>query len=138
MGEHLRQLLRFCAVGGICFGLGLAVLAGLHELAHVNYLAAYVASFVFANLAGYLLNARFTFSAAAVDRAGAARYLTINALLLLANTAGLKLLVDLAHMWYITAAALLALVYTPISFLAQRLITYRLGLRSRPTADLGS
>ncbi|HEY7890036.1 MAG TPA: GtrA family protein [Steroidobacteraceae bacterium] len=131
MDGHFRQLLRFCAVGGTCFGLGLGVLAGLHELAGVNYLLAYVASFVVANLAGYLLNARFTFPAASVDHAGAARYLTINALLLLANTGGLKVLVDMAHMWYITAAALLAIVYTPLSFLAQRLITYRLGLRSR-------
>jgi putative flippase GtrA len=131
MGEHFRQLLRFCAVGGTCFGLGLGVLAGLHELAGVNYLLAYAASFVLANLAGYLLNARFTFVAASVDHSGAARYLMINVLLLLANTAGLKLLVDVAHMWYVTAAALLAIVYTPISFLAQRVITYGLGLRTR-------
>jgi putative flippase GtrA len=130
MSEHLWQLLRFCAVGAVCFGLGLGVLAGLHEMAGVNYLLAYVASFVVANLAGYLLNARFTFLSASVNHTGAARYLTINSLLLLANTGGLKLLVDMAHMWYIAAAALLAIIYTPVSFLAQRLITYRLRSRS--------
>jgi putative flippase GtrA len=126
MVTHLLQLARFCAVGVTCLILGLAVLAGLHDLAGVNYLVAYVAAFILGNVAGYLLNARFTFFAGSVDHAGAARYLLVNVALLCVNTAALKLLVDGLRMWYLAAAILLAAVSAPISFLAQRLITYRL------------
>lgn len=131
MGARLLQLVRFCAVGLTCFALGLAALAGLHELAGVNYLAAFAASFVLCNIAGYLLNARFTFSTGSVDRAGAVRYLLINAALLFLNTAALKLLVDQFRIWYLAAAVLLAALGTPVSFVAQRLITYRSRGRSR-------
>lgn len=127
MIERLQGLLRFGTVGAGCCALGLAVLVGLHDLAGINYLVAYAASFVAANTAGYLLNARFTFAATDVDHAGATRYMLVNAALLGANTAGLKLLVDGAHVWYIASALLLATASAPVSFLAHRLITYRLG-----------
>jgi putative flippase GtrA len=126
MTTRLLQLARFCAVGVACLILGLAVLAGLRDLAGVNYLVAYVAAFIVGNVAGYLLNARFTFFTGSVDRAGAARYLLVNVALLCVNTAALKLLVDGLRMWYLAAAILLAAVSAPFSFLAQRLITYRL------------
>jgi putative flippase GtrA len=132
MRERLLQLTRFCAVGLTCLVLGLAILAALHDLAGVNYLLAYVATFVLINIAGYLLNARFTFFAGSVDHAGAARYLLVNAALLCVNTAALKLLVDGLRMWYLAAAVLLAVVSAPVTFLAQRLITYRLTAASRP------
>lgn len=125
MRERLLQLVRFCAVGLTCFALGLAVLAGLHDLAGVNYLVAFAASFVLCNIAGYLLNARFTFLARSVNHADAASYVLINAALLCLNTAAMKVLVDGVGMWYLAAAVLLAAVNTPVSFGAQRLITYR-------------
>jgi putative flippase GtrA len=125
MIEHLPKLARFCAVGLSCLGLGLAILAGLHDLADMNYLLAYVASFVVSNVAGYLLNARFTFSVRSVDHAGVIRYMTVNAMMLGANTLAMKLLVDMAHMWYLAAAVMLAFVNAPVSFLGQRLYTYR-------------
>lgn len=125
MAGRLLQLARFCTVGLTCLALALAVLAGLHGLAGINYLVAYVASFVVGNVVGYLLNARFTFSAATVDHAGAARYLMVNAVLLCVSTAALKLLVGELRMWYLAAAILIAAANTPLSFFAQRLITYR-------------
>jgi putative flippase GtrA len=130
-GRHLTQLLRFVAVGAVGFALGLAVLTGLHGLAGVNYLVAYAASFVAANAAGYLLNAHFTFSAKSVNNAGAARYMAINALMLCVNTAALKVLVERAHIWYVTAAIILAIAVTPVTFIAHRLVTYRLQTGSR-------
>ena len=126
MSEHLLQLTRFCAVGVACLGLGLAVLAGLHNVAGVNYLVAYVATFILINVAGYLLNARFTFFAGSVDHASATRYLLVNTVMLCVNTVALKLLVDDLQMWYLAAAILLAVLSAPVSFVAQRLITYRL------------
>lgn len=131
---QLAQLVRFVAVGAVGFAVGLAVLTGLHGLAGVNYLVAYIASFFAANAAGYLLNAHFTFSARSVDHAGAARYMIINAIMLCANTAALKLLVEHAHVWYVTAAILLAVAATPLTFIAHRLVTYRLGTGSGASA----
>lgn len=134
MAGYLGQLLRFVAVGAVGFALGLAVLTSLHELAGINYLAAYVASFFAANAAGYLLNAYFTFSARLVNRGGAARYMIINAIMLGVNTLALKLLVERAHIWYVTAAIVLAVAITPVTFVAHRLVTYRMASRSRAEA----
>lgn len=131
---QLGQLLRFVAVGAVGFAVGLAVLTGLHGLAGINYLAAYVASFFAANAAGYLLNAYFTFAARSVDHGGAARYMIINAIMLGLNTVALKLLVERAHIWYVTAAIILAVAATPLTFAAHRLLTYRVGARSRAGA----
>ena len=104
MGERVKQLLRFCAVGAACLGLSAAVLVGLHALAGVNYLLAYAASFITGNIAGYLLNARFTFAVRAVSHVGASRYMLVNATLLGANTVALDLLVQRMHIWYLAAA----------------------------------
>jgi putative flippase GtrA len=134
MTGNLTKLLRFAAVGAVGFTLGLAVLTGLHGLAGVNYLAAFIASFFVANAAGYLLNAAFTFSVRSVNHVGAARYMAVNAVMLCINTAALKLLVDGAHIWYVTAAIILAIAGTPVGFVAHRLLTYRLGSRNRASA----
>ena len=131
LSERLWQLGRFCSVGLASLGLALGLLAGLHELAHVNYLVAYCVSFVTSNVAGYLLNARFTFAVKS-DHSGAVRYMAVNAALLCANAAAMKLLVDVLGLWYIAAAIVLAALNAPLSFLAQRLITYRLERRDRP------
>jgi putative flippase GtrA len=109
-----------------CLVLGLAVLVGLHDLVGVNYLVAYVTAFILGSVVGYLLNARFTFAAGSTHAAGAVRYLLVNAVVLCTFTLALKLLVDQFKMWYLAAAILLAALNAPISFLAQRLITYRL------------
>ncbi len=125
MPERLVKLARFCAVGVTCLGIGIVALYGLDELAGLNYLVAYAGSFVITNVAGYLMNARFTFSTKSVSHAGALRYMTVNAVLLGANTLALELLVDRLHLWYLAAAVLLAAFNMPLSFLGQWLFTYR-------------
>ena len=134
MGERLLKLARFSGVGLTCLCLGLGILAGLHELGGVNYLIAYVVSFVVTNITGYLLNARFTFRPQSIDHLGAVRYMTVNAVLLIINTVALKLLVDVAHMWYLLAAIVLAAINMPVSFIGQGLFTYRTGSGSRSAA----
>jgi putative flippase GtrA len=129
MKRHALQLLRFCAVSLLCFALGLGVLAGLHELAGVHYLVAYVASFVVTSALGYLLNGRYTFRAGNGDRSGLLRYMLVNVSLLLLNGAALRLLVEYFHVWYLSATLLLAAINTPVSFLAHRVVSYQLGLR---------
>ena len=132
MKRHALQLARFSAVSLSCFALGLAVLTGLHELAGVHYLVAYVASFVVTSSVGYLLNGRYTFRARGQNRAGLLRYMTVNVCLLIVNGAALRLLVEQFHVWYLTATLLLAALNTPVSFLAHRVVSYRLGLRRLP------
>jgi len=55
--------------------------------------------------------------------------MTVNASMLGANTLAMKLLVDVSHVWYLGAAMGLAGVNTPMSFLGQRLFTYRAASR---------
>jgi putative flippase GtrA len=87
---------------------------------------AYAASFIAGNTAGYLLNARFTFSVGTVSHAGAIRYMAVNGVLLCLSTAFMRLMVGEFHVWYIGAALLVAALNTPLSFLAQRFVTYRM------------
>ena len=129
MIHHTLQLARFCAVSLFCFGLGLGVLTGLHELAGVHYLVAYVASFLVTSTLGYVLNGRYTFRAPGSDGSGLARYMVVNISLLLLNGAALRGLVEYFHLWYLYATLLLAALNTPVSFLAHRLLSYRLGLK---------
>jgi hypothetical protein len=53
----------------------------------------------------------------------------VNICLLIINGAALRLLVEQFHIWYLTATLLLAALNTPVSFLAHRIVSYRLGLK---------
>jgi len=132
MRAHALQLLRFSTVSLFCFALGIGVLTGLHELLHVHYLLAYVGSFVVTSTLGYLLNGHYTFQATNSGTSGLIRYFGVNVFLLIANGAALRLLVEHFHAWYLTATLGLAVCNTPVSFLAHRLVSYRLGLRRVP------
>ena len=127
MMAHARQLVRFSAVSLFCFALGIGVLTGLHELAGLHYLLAYVASFVVTSSLGYWMNGRYTFRANGGRRSGLLRYMLVNVGLVILNGAALRLLVEHFHIWYLSATLLLAALNTPVSFLAHRLVSYRLG-----------
>jgi putative flippase GtrA len=129
MKGHALQLARFAAISLFCFALGLGVLTGLHELAGIHYLLAYVASFVVTSTLGFVLNGRYTFRAGGGGGSGLVRYMTVNVGLLVLNGAMLRLLVEQFHVWYVTATVVLAMINTPVSFLAHRVVSYRLGLR---------
>src|SRR5579864_8038636 len=103
MLEHSPQLFRFCAVSLGCFALGLGVLTGLHELAGIHYLVAYVCSFIVTSTVGYLVNGRYTFRAGGADRSGLLRYMGVNVVLLVVNGAALRFLVEHLHVWYLSA-----------------------------------
>jgi len=124
---HAGQLLRFCAVGGLCYVVGMVVLIGLCELAGVHYVVAYLAAFLATNTLGFLLNGRFTFASANIEQASMLRYILVNISLLVFNTLALSLLVEVFHVWYVAATALLAAVNTPVSFFAHRVFSYRIG-----------
>jgi putative flippase GtrA len=134
MRDHVLQLTRFATVGFICFLTSLGVLTGLHELAGVYYLVAYVAAFLVSSTLGYLLNNYFTFRRERADGSGAVRYMVVNAMLLLLNGGALWILVEYFHMWYLSATLLLAAINTPVSYSAHRLLSYRLGLKQATPA----
>jgi putative flippase GtrA len=95
----------------------------------VHYLIAYAASFVVTSTLGFLLNGRYTFRAKGRSVSGLVRYMTVNAGLLVLNGTMLRLFVEQFHMWYVTATLVLAMINTPVSFVAHRVVSYRLGLR---------
>lgn len=124
MLRHTLQLARFCAVSLFCFGLGLGVLTGLHELAGVHYMIAYVASFLVTSTLGYVLNGRYTFRARG-GGSGLVRYTLVNVALLVLNGTALRILVEYGHLWYLYATLALAAINVPVSFIAHRLVSYR-------------
>jgi putative flippase GtrA len=127
--SHAVELVRFAGIGLFCFGLGLGILTALHELAGVHYLVAYAAAFACTSTLGYLLNGRYTFGAQSAGGSGLLRYTLVNLTLLILNGLALRLLVETFHVWYLGAALVLAAINTPVSFLAHRLVSYRLGFR---------
>lgn len=122
--SHLFQLARFCTVGMLCLVISTTALVALNDLTPIGYLAAYVIAFVLGNVAGYLLNARYTFRASSGTK-GLARYLSINVLILSTSTLLLRILVEDFHVWYLAASLSLAILMAPVSFVAHRLVSYR-------------
>lgn len=122
------QFVRFCAVGMTCYLSGLALLAGLTEVAGLHYLLSFAISFVATNLLGFWLNGRFSFgSPSHVGGSAALRYLAVSAASLTLNMIALALLVERVGLWYLAAVVTLTAINVPINFVAHRLITFRLG-----------
>jgi putative flippase GtrA len=121
------ELARFCIVGLTCYTANILALAALCELAGMHYLAAYILVFFMGNALGYWLNKRFTFRVRnPLDRASMLRYLLVNTVMLVLSTVALRLLVESLHIPYLTATAIIAALNAPASFVAHRLVTYRI------------
>jgi putative flippase GtrA len=124
--ERLLQLGRFSSVGLLCACISVAVLVGLCELAHLNYLLAFFIAFVVANICGYLLNGHFTFGASKnLQRKSFVVYVLVNCAALAINALALRILVEVFGVWYLTATIAIALVNAPINFIAHRALSYR-------------
>jgi putative flippase GtrA len=124
---RVAQLARFCLVGLTCYVLNILMLAALCELLGMHYIVAYVIVFFLGCAVGYWLNKHFTFSLRApLDRAAMARYILVNVGALIVSTAALHVLVQWMHVWYLAAITLIAAVNAPLSFIAHRLVTYRI------------
>src|SRR4030095_15804364 len=92
---HATQLVRFCIVGATIYAMNLLALAGLYELLHMNYIAAYVLVFLLGNALGYWLNKHVTFAVRKpLDRASMLRYLLVNCALLAVSTVLLRVCVE--------------------------------------------
>ncbi len=126
MIARLARIARFCAIGLVCFAVSTVVLATLCELLHVDYLAAFIATFFISSVLGYVLNGRYTFAGHnRFNGRALSRYVTVNAILLGVNSVLLRILVESCGIWYIAATIILAAVNVPITFVAHRVLTYR-------------
>ncbi len=121
------QLARFCIVGLTCYTVNILALAALCEWVGMHYVVAYVLVFFIGNALGYWLNKHFTFALRnRLDSASMLRYLLVNCVMLVLSMAALHLLVESVHVPYLTAAAIIAAINAPASFVAHRLVSYRI------------
>jgi dolichol-phosphate mannosyltransferase len=120
-----QQLARFCLVGGSGYGVNLAVFA-LANNAGATHRTAASAAFLVAVCNNYLWNRLWTFDAGS-GRAGiqAMRFMLVSVLTFLCSLAVLELLVTRFGRTGITAQAISIAVTTPLSFLGNRLWTFR-------------
>ena len=117
--------MKFCVVGATGYAVNLGVYAALVEGAGLHYLAAAVCSFVVAVANNYTWNRLWTFR----DQRGhvalqGAKFLVVSLAALGANIALLALLVAVG-MPEIPAQALAIVLVTPLSFLGNKLWSFR-------------
>jgi dolichol-phosphate mannosyltransferase len=119
------QLVKFCAVGATGYAVNLAVYSLLLHVAGVNYLAAAACSFVVAVTNNYVWNRLWTFRAQRGHVAlQGAKFLVVSTAALGANLAALALLVA-AGMPKVPAQAIAIVLVTPLSFLGNKLWSFR-------------
>jgi putative flippase GtrA len=118
------QLIRYCSVGLSGLGVNLVVFALANR--ELPYLAAGVVGFVVSATSNFVLHRFWTFRARhGVPHHQYARFLTISVAGLAFNEAVLSALVELAGVSDIVAQAIAITLATPITFLGNRLWSFR-------------
>lgn len=125
--QLLLQIVRFLIAGGASTVLYYSLYYPLTEWSHVHYLVASGIAFPPAFAANFLLQKLWAFKN--VDMIAARRQLGLFTLkhvgLFATNGVGLFLLVELAHLWHLTAQVGITAVLTAISYLVNRWIFAR-------------
>jgi dolichol-phosphate mannosyltransferase len=123
---HWAQLLRFCAVGGSGYVVNLAVFYAFTQLG-AHHRGAAVAAFLVAVTNNFAWNRRWTFADARGGHAGfqAARFVAVSVCAFLFSLVVLELLIDVAGLPELTAQAIAIVCATPLSFLGNRLWSFR-------------
>ena len=124
---HVRQLVRFALVGSSGFAVNFVVYTVCLEALRLHYLAAACIAFCVAVANNFLLNRHWTFRATRQRRHAAAhgaRFLVVSACALVPNLALLHVLVG-AGASKVTAQVLAVYIVTPISFVGNKLWTFR-------------
>jgi dolichol-phosphate mannosyltransferase len=118
------ELVRFCVVGGS----GYVVNVGLFWLAYrdLPYMVAFVIAFAVAATNNFIWNRVWTFKIEhGVPHVQYARFLAVSLLALAIDLAALALLVEVVGVHKPIAAAIAIVVATPISFLGNKLWSFR-------------
>jgi putative flippase GtrA len=118
------ELLRFCVVGGS----GYVINVGLFTLAYQSlpYLIAFAIAFGVAATSNFIWNRVWTFRIEhGVPHVQYARFLAVSLLALVIDLVALALLVEVFGVHKTVAAAIAIVVATPISFLGNKLWSFR-------------
>jgi putative flippase GtrA len=123
--ETTKRFLRFCAIGAISAACSLGMLALLVDGAHLNYLVAFMITFLVINCLAYLASRRLAFRTTAVPLgAGLLRYFGVMLFGLVLNTGAMSILVARLHLEPLAAAAILCVLGAPINFLLHGRLTF--------------
>ena len=118
------QLIRYCVVGVIGYLVNLGVYA--IALPHMPYRVAFTVAFIVAATSNFVWNRLWTFRVDhGVPHHQYARFLTVSAVALGIDLLVLTALVDEAGMDKVAAAAIAIVVATPVSFLGNKLWSFR-------------
>lgn len=128
--SRLPEFFRFATVGLTSAALGWALLFVLVSLAGIQYLVAFIISFVVLNAFAYIAVGAYAFKVGGQrSRRGLLRYYLISLGSMICNGVAMKVLVEKAELNYLLAAVLLSAVNAPINYLLHRRVTYRIGVR---------
>ncbi len=120
------QLAKFCVVGGVGYGVNLAVYKLLLDGAKVHYILAATGSFLVAASNNYWWNRHWTFR---TERGHfgyqGLRFLIVSVLAYGANLAALALLVEAAGLGKFVAQAVAIVLVTPVNFIGNKLWSFR-------------
>jgi putative flippase GtrA len=121
------QLLRFAAVGASGYVVNLVVFTAAVHLLGIDYKVAGVLAFLVAVANNFWLNRHFTFEDARDGHAGfqAARFFAVSAVAFAFSYAVLVLLVEDAGTPKVLAQAIAIVTATPLSFVGQKLWSFR-------------
>ena len=118
------QLVRYCLVGASGYVVNLGVYSLLYT--ELPYQLAFIIAFVVAASSNFLWNRVWTFRIDhGVPHHQYARFLTVSACALGIDLAVLTFLVDALEMHKVTAAAIAIIIATPVSFLGNKLWSFR-------------
>jgi len=121
------QLVRFAAVGASGYVVNLAVFTAAVHLLGIDYKIAAVVAFLVSVANNFWWNRHWTFEDARAGHAGfqAARFLTVSVVAFLFSYGVLVLLVEDAGLAKVLAQAIAIVTATPLSFLGQKLWSFR-------------
>jgi putative flippase GtrA len=118
------ELVRYCLVGASGYVVNLGVYSLLYT--ELSYRMAFTIAFIVAASSNFLWNRVWTFRIAhGVPHHQYARFLTVSAVALGMDLAALTFLVDSVGLHKVTAAAIAIVVATPVSFLGNKLWSFR-------------
>ena len=118
------ELMRFCVVGGSGYIINLGLFTIAYQ--YVPYRVAFIISFVVAATSNFIWNRVWTFRIEhGVPHVQYARFLTVSLLALAIDLVVLSVLVESFGMHKTVAAAIAIVVATPISFLGNKLWSFR-------------
>ncbi len=122
--DNWFELIRFCLVGATGYAINLAVFAIADKW--FRYQLAFAVAFAVAATSNFVWNRLWTFRVThGVPHHQYARFLTVSAVALVVDLLVLTTLVEVAGMSRLLAAAIAILIATPISFLGNKVWSFR-------------